>query len=322
MQKIRWGIISTGNIAGKLADALNATEDAELLAVASRSQDSADRFGDRFNIPRRYPTYEALAADPDIDAIYVATPNTLHHDNTIMCLEQGKAVLCEKPFAMNAVETQAMIAVARRNKVFLMEAMWTRFMPPMTKVRAMIAEGALGEVRHLRADFGFRAPFDPHSRIFDPALGGGALLDVGIYPVSLASMLFGQPEVVMTIPTIGSTGVDVEVSVQFGYNDTRTASIYCSTHLVSPVEATILGTDGYIAVRSRWYSHNAKLFYRRHEMPDDEEVPLETYANGYRYQVEEMHRCLRAGQLESAIMPLAETLAIMQTMDRVQAAWA
>ena len=213
MEKIRWGILSTGNIARQFAHGLAALDDAELVAVGSRSAASADQFGNEFNVANRHASYEALANDPAVDAIYVATPHTLHAANTLLCLRAGKAVLCEKPFAINAAETAAMIAEARTRGLFLMEAMWTRFLPHMVRIRALIHAGAIGDVRMLNSTFGFRTEFDPKGRLFDPALGGGALLDVGIYPVSFASMVFGTPTFITSHATIGATGVDEQVAM-------------------------------------------------------------------------------------------------------------
>ena len=194
MTNIRWGIIGTGNIAKQFARGLRVLPDAELVAVGSRSQASADAFGEEFGVPRRHASYADLAADSDVDAVYVATPHGSHMDNSLLCLEGGKAVLCEKPFAVNAAQAERMVREARSRGLFLMEAMWTRYFPLMDRVRALISEGTLGEVRQVHADFGYRAEVDPDYWLFDLHQGGGALLDVGIYPVSLASMLLGAPE--------------------------------------------------------------------------------------------------------------------------------
>ncbi|MFN8568711.1 MAG: Gfo/Idh/MocA family oxidoreductase [Kouleothrix sp.] len=190
MSIIRWGILGTGSIAGQFARGLAALDDAKLVAVGSRTAAAAAGFAQRVGAERAHGSYAELAHDPQVDAIYIATPHPLHHANTLLCLGAGKAVLCEKPFAINAGEAAAMIDAARARGLFLMEAMWTRFLPHMLRLRELLAAGVIGELRMLQADFGFRTEFNPHSRLFDPALGGGALLDVGIYPVSLASMLW------------------------------------------------------------------------------------------------------------------------------------
>ena len=191
--KLRWGILGTGYIATLFAEGLRVVSDAELVAVGSRSQDSADAFGDKFDVPRRYASYEAVANDDEVDVVYVSTLHNLHKENTLMSLRAGKAVLCEKPFAINVNEAEEMVAVAREEKRFLMEAMWTRYFPIMVRLRELLAEGVIGDVRMLHADFGFRTDFDPRGRLFNPEFGGGALLDVGIYPLSLSYMIFGEP---------------------------------------------------------------------------------------------------------------------------------
>src|SRR5688572_13717091 len=253
MTKTRWGILGTGNIASQFARGLAELDDAELVAVGSRTAESAETFGERFSVPHRHGSYAALANDPDVDAVYVATPHPLHHDNTIMCLEAGKAVLCEKPFAINAGQAQAMIATARERGLFLMEAMWTRFLPHMVRLRELLAAGVIGEVRMLQVDFGFRTSFNPKSRLFDPALGGGALLDVGIYTTSLTSMIFGTPERVTGMAHLGETGVDEQSAMLFGYSGGRLALVSQAIRTNSPHEALLLGTTGKIRVHSSWW---------------------------------------------------------------------
>ena len=319
MTKTRWGILGTGNIASQFARGLAALDDAELVAVGSRTADSAEAFGERFSAPRRHSSYAALASDPDVDAIYVATPHPLHHNNTIMCLESGKAVLCEKPFAINATEAQSMIATARARGVFLMEAMWTRFLPHMVRLRELLAAGTIGEVRMLQVDFGFRTSFNPQGRLFDPALGGGALLDVGIYPVSLASMILGTPQRVTGMAHLGETGVDEQSAMIFGYAGGQLALLSQAIRTNSPHEALLLGTVGKIRVHSSWWK-STTITLSVDGRPD-ELIDLPEVGNGYNYEAAEVGRCLRAGRTESNVMPLDETLAIMRTLDEVRAQW-
>ncbi|GAB4414989.1 MAG: Gfo/Idh/MocA family oxidoreductase [Anaerolineae bacterium] len=316
---IRWGILGTGVIARKFALGLKAAPGAELVAVGSRIEATADQFGDAFDVPRRHASYEALAHDPEVDVIYISTPHSLHKDNTLLCLEAGKAVLCEKPFAINAVETEAMIKLARQKKLFLMEAMWTRFLPAVLKVRQLIAEDAIGEVRMLMADLGFRAEFDPKSRLFDPALGGGALLDVGIYTVSFASMLLGTPVKVTSLAQLGQTGVDEQSAMLLSYAGGQLAVLAAAVRTDIPSEAIIMGTKGRIRVHAPIYCP-VRLTLSRPEQGDEIiDAPLE--GNGYNYQALEVMNCLRNGWLESATMPLDETLSIMRTMDEIRAPW-
>ena len=319
MTKTRWGILGTGNIASQFARGLAELDDAELVAVGSRTAHSAEAFGERFSAPRRHSSYAALASDPDVDAIYVATPHPLHHDNTIMCLESGKAVLCEKPFAINATEAQSMIATARARGVFLMEAMWTRFLPHIVRLRELLAAGTIGEVRMLQVDFGFRTSFNPQGRLFDPALGGGALLDVGIYPVSLASMILGTPQRVTGMAHLGETGVDEQSAMIFGYAGGQLALLSQAIRTNSPHEALLLGTVGKIRVHSSWWK--ATTIALSVDGRPDELIDLPGVGNGYNYEAAEVGRCLQAGRTESDVMPLDETLAIMRTLDEVRAQW-
>lgn len=319
MDKIRWGILATGVIAHKFAKGLQVTPGAELVAVGSRSQAAADKFGDTFGIPHRYASYEALAGDPEVDVIYVSTPHPLHKDNTLLCLEAGKAVLCEKPFALNAAEAEAMIKLARQKKLFLMEAMWTRFLPAVIKVRQLIAEDAIGEVRMLMADLGFRAEFDPTGRLFDPALGGGALLDVGIYPVSFASMIFGTPVKVTSLAHLGATGVDEQSAMLLSYAGGQLSLLAAAVRVDIPSEAIIMGTKGQIRVHAPIYCPVRLTLSRPEQGEEIIDLPLE--GNGYNYQALEVMNCLRKGWLESATMPLDETLAIMRTMDEIRTPW-
>lgn len=316
---IRWGILGPGNIARQFATGLEALPAAELVAVGSRSQDRADSFGDQFDIPRRHASYEDLAADPDVDIIYVATPHTLHRDNSILCLEAGKHVLCEKPFAVNARQAADVIAVARERSLFLMEAMWTRFLPAVAKTRQWVAEGAIGDVNLITADFGFRAGVNPEGRLFNPSLGGGALLDVGIYPLSFASMVLGpRPERLETMTELGETGVDELSTILLGYEEGAMAVLYTAIRTSTPVEARILGTEGRIHLPSQFYKADAVILEAsgREERLD---LPLE--GNGYNYQAAAAMECVRAGQTESDVMPLDETLSLVELMDRIRARW-
>lgn len=316
-EKIRWGILGTGGIASKFADGLTALPDAETAAVGSRTQESADRFGDKYQIPRRHSSYEALANDPDVDVIYIATPHTFHAENTRLCLEAGKAVLCEKPFAINAQEAQGMVALARQKGLFLMEAMWTRYLPIIVHVRRLIADGVIGEVRMLNADFGFRTGFNPEGRLFNPDLGGGALLDVGIYPVSLAYALFGKPAEVKTLAGLGATGIDEQSAYLFGYPGGQLALLSSAVRTSTPHEAIIAGTDGMIRIPSWW---NARQFTLT-KNGETSVIELPFHGNGYNYEAAEVMRCLREGLLESDTMSLDETLSIMGTLDAIREQW-
>lgn len=316
---IRWGIIGTGYIADLFAKGLSVVPDAELHAVASRTQAGAEAFGLQHNVPRRYESYAALAADPDIDVVYISTPHPMHADNALMCLEAGKAVLCEKPFTLNAGEARTVVEAARSRGLFLMEAMWTRYFPVMVRVRELLAAGVIGDVRLLNVDFGFRTTYNPEHRLFNPALGGGALLDVGIYPISFASMVLGKPARMTGLAELGQTGTDDQSAYLFGYDNGALAMLASAVRTDTPHQAVINGTRGRITVQPQfWRPTRLTLEVYDHEKT---EIHLPIVGNGYNYQAVEVGRCLREGRLESAIMPLDETLQLMETLDTLRGAW-
>ena len=319
-KKIRWGILGTGGIAKKFAEGLQILPEADLVAVGSRAADTAESLACAFGIPHQHSSYDDLANDPDVDVVYIATPHTFHMENTILCLKAGKAVLCEKPFAVNASQTQQMLNVAATKKLFLMEAMWTRFLPIIVKVREWLAEGLIGRARMVTADFGFRADWIPKHRLFNPELGGGALLDVGVYCVSMASMVFGKPPAkIMGLAHMGRTGVDEQSAMVLGYADGQLASLSCAVRTQTPQQTFIVGTKGRIKIHSPFWKGTAATISIEDGEDRMVEMPLE--GNGYNYQAREVMKCLRAGKLESDIMPLNETLLIMKTMDEIRAQW-
>lgn len=318
-ETLRWGIVGTGSIATKFATGLQALPTAQLMAVGSRSQSSADRFGDKFDVPHRHASYEALAADSEVDAIYIGTPHSLHLENMLQGLNQGKAVLCEKPFTINAAQAKQAIDLARSRGLFLMEAMWTRYLPLMVELRRLLDAGAIGEVRMISADFAFRTGFNPTSRAFDPNLGGGGLLDVGVYPINLASMILGAPDRIVSLAELGQTGVDEQAAMVLGYAGGQLALLSTGVRTRSPQETVIMGTDGFMRVPPRWWVPTTLIIDRPNQAPETVEIPF--VGNGYNYEADEVHRCLRAGKTESDIMPLDETLAIMETMDTIRGQW-
>lgn len=317
--KIRWGILGTGRIAGQFAQGLAVLPDAELVAVGSRAQGTAGAFGDEFGVPHRHASYEALAEDPDVDVVYVATPHSLHRENCILCLKASKAVLCEKPLTINAAEAEEVIALAREKGFFLMEAMWTRFFPAIEKTCQLLADGAIGEVRMISAGFGFRAPFDPQQRLFNPELGGGALLDVGIYPISLSFMVLGPPSRIVGLAHLGQTDVDEQAAMVLGYDQGQLAVLYTATRTEMPREAFIVGTEGQIRIHALWWRPDTLTLSV--EGRKDKMLRFRLRGNGYNYEAAAVMECLRLGKLESEVMPLDETLIIMQTMDEIRAQW-
>jgi predicted dehydrogenase len=318
-KKIRWGIIGTGNIAHSFASDLQLCEDAELVAVGSRTLKNANAFGEKFNIPHRHASYTALANNAAVDVVYISTPHPLHCENTLLCLNAGKHVLCEKPFAMHAREAELMIATARAKKLFLMEAMWTRFLPLVVQLRNMLAENVIGEVRMLQADFSFRAPYDSEGRLFNPKLGGGALLDIGVYPINLASMLFGVPERMTGMAHIGESGVDEQNAILMGYSGGRIATLHSGNRLDSPMEAVIMGSKG--SIRLHRFMHRPERMSVTANGKPEEIIESLVKGKGYLYEAQEVMQCIRAGKTESHTMPLGETLIIVKTMDALRQQW-
>ncbi|MDD8026762.1 MAG: Gfo/Idh/MocA family oxidoreductase [Acidobacteriota bacterium] len=346
----RWGIIGTGGIARAFAKGLSLLPEAKLVAVGSRTRAAADRFAQDFRVPRAHASYEDLAADPEVDIVYVATPHILHRENSLLALRHGKAVLCEKAFTINAAEAAEVFALARGKGLFVMEAMWTRFLPAIVKVREMLAAGAIGEPRWLQADFGFRAPFNPQSRIFAPELGGGALLDVGIYPVSLASMVFGRPTNISAKARLGSTGVDEQDAIILSHDGGALAALNACVTMTTPTEAVIAGEKGLLTIQAPFFRSrrislglnklaglSEKRMTRlrraarmipavsrlrgRLEGRGGRSIRAPYPGNGLQYEAAEVMRCLHDGLTESPVMPWAETLAIMETMDAIRAQW-
>jgi predicted dehydrogenase len=314
---LRWGILGTGGIAHAFVSDLRLTDSGVATAVGSRSQSSADRFADEFGVERRHSSYESLVADPDIDVVYVATPHPMHCANAVLALRAGKPVLVEKPFAMNAQESIEMVEVAREMGLFAMEAMWTRFLPHIAVVRDWVESGVLGEIVTVMADHGQWFTEDPEFRLFAPELGGGALLDLGVYPVSFASMILGTPQRIAALIDPAFTGVDAQTSMLFGYESGAQAVLTCTLRAKSPTTASIVGTDARIEIDGRFYGPAAVTLVPRSGEPT--RVPSNHEGHGLRHQADEVARCLAAGELESPLMSLDESISIMQTMDAVQA---
>ncbi|MCB0034531.1 MAG: Gfo/Idh/MocA family oxidoreductase [Anaerolineales bacterium] len=319
MQKIRWGIMATGGIAHSLATALQEVEQAQITAVASRTQEKADAFGDQYNIPNRHGSYEALAADPEVDVIYIATPHSHHYDNMKLCLNAGKHVLCEKAFTLDAQQAAECIALAREKKLFLMEAMWMRFFPAISQIRSWLQEGLLGDIRLVQADFCINLPYDPKHRLYNPELGGGALLDLGIYPLSFTTMVLGMPQKTVSHTHLSPTGVDGVDTMMLIYDSGATASLSCSMQINRPKEAYIIGSKGYLKVHDIFFRPDTVTLHLDGDEPVIYEFPFQ--GNGYPHEVQEVHDCLQAGKLESDIMSLDESLALMKLMDELRAAW-
>ena len=317
MAATRWGILGLGSIANSFADGLKSVPGAQLAAVGSRSQEKAEAFRQKQGALRAHGSYEALAADPEIDAIYVATPHPMHAQDAMLCLNHGKAVLCEKPFTVNAKQAEQVIALAREKNLFLLEGMWSRFFPLMAQVRTLLKDGAIGEARMIQSDFGFRTDVNPKGRLFAPELGGGALLDVGCYVVSLASMLFGTPTAIAGVATIGETGVDEQAAMTLRYANGEVAALTTAIRTNTAQEAIITGTGGRITIHSPWWKPSQMTLTRSGQPDELISIPFE--GNGFNYEAMEVAACLASGKTESDILPLDETLSIMRTLDALRA---
>jgi len=316
-EPLRWGLIGTGGIAATFAADLELTDSGVAIAVGSRQMDSADRFGDRFGVPNRHASYEALVADPEVDVVYVATPHPFHHANAQLALSAGKPVLVEKAFTMNAAEARDLVATARAEGLFLMEAMWTRFLPHIAQIRGLLDDGALGEIVTVTADHGQWFANDPEFRMFAPELGGGALLDLGVYPVSFASMVLGAPQRIVSVVSPAFTGVDGQTSIVFEYATGAQAVLTCTLSAKSPTRAAIVGTEARIEIDGDFYAPTSFTLISRSGDQTRFDAPHE--GRGLRHEADEVARCLREGLLESPLMPLDESISIIATMDAVLA---
>ena len=314
--RIKWGILGTGRIAGKFAVALNYLEDAELYGVASRSEEKARAFAIEHSASKQFHDYVSLAAEPDIDVVYIATPHSLHKENCLMCLQHGKAVLCEKPFTINAMEAAAVIDFARRRQLFLMEAMWTRFIPAAIKLKELIADNVIGDIQYLFAGGAILPDFDPDFYVFRKELGGGVLLDAGVYLVSLASWLLGLPDRIQSAAKLSGRGVDDHDAILLEYDSGAIACMYVSMRTKNRPDITVLGSKGKIYVHPPLFCPSRitlSLFDA-----EETEITLPIESNGYQFEIMEVNRCLREGKTESDVMPLDETLDIMRMMDQIR----
>lgn len=320
MTQLQWGILSTGTIAKKFAGTLCQLPDCgTLAAVASRSQEAATQFAADYNIPRAYGDYLSLVRDPQIDIIYIATPHSLHYENAKLCLENNKAVLCEKSFTVNLAQATALVKLAKEKNLFLMEAFWTKFLPAYQQLGKIIATGEIGDITHFRAQYGFAPTGARYIRKFDPKLAGGALLDIGVYALGVAAMLLGyQPQQLCTSAIFGEYHTDKFDSIMLSYENNVTAHLITTIGTVIEQQAVLFGTKGQItlpnfsALQSFTVDKSDGTAYT---------VDAPFAINGFEYQIREAAACLLAKRCESSIMTHNNTLAIMRLMDETRAAW-
>jgi predicted dehydrogenase len=312
---VRWGIVGVGWMADKFANGVNDLTRSTVAAVCSRSLDRAQAFAKGHDVARAYASVDDLVADPDVDVIHVATPHSEHRAHALAAIAAGKHVLVEKAFARNEAEARSVVDAARAAGVFAMEAMWTRFLPHVIEIKRTIARGDLGRVVSLEADHGQWFEFDPESRLFNPALAGGALLDLGVYPISFAHDLFGVPETVAAVGQLTETGVDGQVSVVLGYGERAQATLYMTLWSATPCTAVISGTEGRIEIDGYFYTPTSYRVIRRDGMTWNVEARV---PNGYAYEAAEVARRTSAGETESPAMTLEATLEVMRTLDEVR----
>jgi len=320
MSTTSWGIIGPGKIAKKFATAIGMVEGASLRAVASRDAARSAEFAREYGAAVSYGSYEELAADPSCDAVYIATPHGFHAEHAILSLRHGKAVLCEKPLALSARQVAEMIAAARTSRgesgAFLMEAMWTRFIPLMKSVMELVESGKIGAVKYIRADFGFPAPFNPEGRLYNMRLGGGSLLDIGIYPLYLCTQLLGRPLKITAAGDLSATGSDVSCHAVLQYGEDRSAVISSTLACQTSLTAEIAGTEGMIRIPTPWYKNDRYEWGR--SVDSMQLVELEPMVNGFEYQIRETMRCMKAGLIESPMMPHSFSLMMAEIMDEIR----
>jgi len=313
-KKIRWGIIGLGNIANKFAADLARVENVELVAVASRNQQRADEFAVQHNSKKAYNSYEKLVKDAEVDAVYIATPHSFHKKHAILCLENKKAVLCEKPFAMNLEEVTEMIAVARENNVLLMEALWTFFLPHFTYVLDIVKGKKFGKLNNLEADFGFYRDFDETSRLFKKEVGGGSLLDIGIYPIFAALATLGKPDAIDANATFFENGADSSCSAVFHYDNAK-ATLKSTLLEETKTEAIFTFDKAIVIIKRQFHQPSTVVIIHNNK---EEIINFDCKTIGYSFEIEHFNQLLRENKKESAVMTFDFSRSMIKTLDKVR----
>lgn len=318
-QTIRWGILGCGHIARKFAADLKLVKEAQLVAIGAREQSTAELFAKEFPVLHVHGSYKSLAQNPDVDVIYIATPHSLHHQHAMLCLKNKKAVLCEKAFAMNYKEAKEMTDFAKAQGVFIMEAFWTKFLPSYQRVKELVANGKVGHINYISAEFGY-IPVPPiRSRLFDPQLGGGSLYDIGIYPVFLAVDILGRPDNIHASMTKASTGVDAQCAIRFDYKTGAIAQLFSSFSVNLGGAADIAGDQGRIHFVNRFHGPTTTIEFYPDRSDNKETIPFEPVKGfGYEYEVRHVTECLQRGLTKSPVLTLEQTLLVMETLDRIR----
>lgn len=317
MQKTyRWGIIGLGKIAHKFAESIALTPNAQLVAVASRSLEKAQDFALQYGVSQAFGSYEEILEAQNLDVIYIATPHSEHFANTMMCLEAGVPTLCEKAFAYNAKQVKTMQDKAIEKNTFLMEALWTLFFPAIVKAKEIVNSGVLGNIVHIAADFGFLANYDPTARLFNPALAGGSLLDIGLYPLYFSKHLLGQPTNIKAVATFTPSGVDMSCAMSATFENNATASLYSTFGATTNCIASIYGTKGKLQVNGRF--HESDGLTLDIEGQDTEHIPCEKIGTGYYYEILHVQECLAKNLQQSPLASHQFSLELMQLLDEIR----
>jgi predicted dehydrogenase len=311
----RWGILVAGKIAEKFCTALNFVQGAEVYAIASRNSANAAAYAAKFNAVKYYDNYDQLIKDENVDTIYIATPHAFHYEQTINCLEHKKPVLCEKPVALSYRQAMEMVNAAKENDVFFMEGMWTACMPFIEKIKSLVNDDVIGKPQNLSADFGFSAPVDLEGRLYKKALGGGSMMDVGIYPLFLATLILGEPSLIKSVSKLSESGVDEYMNVVLQYANEQSAHLLSSISFNTPIEAVIMGTKGRIEIQQPWFKATDFLVHLNDGTVQNFSIPH--LSNGFEYEIIEVMHCLDNGLLESSKMPHQLTLSISKIMEDI-----
>lgn len=313
-----WAILGCGKIARKFSSDLKLLPNARLYATASRDLNRASEFAETFGFEKAYGNYKEMVADPKVDIVYIATPHSFHREHAILCMNHKKAVLCEKAFAINSREVKEMIECARKNKTFLMEAFWTRFQPSFQKALEIIRSGELGQLKIVRSDFAFNSPKDPVKRLYNVDLGGGSLLDIGIYPVFVSLITLGKPSQIKTMAEFSSTGIEETIMMSFRYPGGEMASLISSFASYSSIQTEFYCEHGYLRLNKRWFTPTQVIVWKEGE--EGEKILMSEPVAGLGYNLEAAHvmECLDVGKTESDLMPLSFSLNLMELLDQVR----
>ncbi|MBT7463052.1 MAG: Gfo/Idh/MocA family oxidoreductase [Bacteroidetes bacterium] len=317
-KKWNWAILGCGNIAEKFSTDLKTLPQANLYAAASRSFEKADAFAKKLGYEKAFGTYLEMVQDPDVDVVYIASPHSHHLEHTLLCLDHGKAVLCEKAFALNSDQAAQMISKAKEKEVFLMEAFWTRFQPSFLKVKEILESGHLGKIKMMRSDFAFNGPYDPANRLYNLELGGGSLLDIGIYPVFAALMAFGKPEHIVSMADFSPTGSEESIAILFKYKDGSMASLQSSFAVYSDIKSEYFCEKGFVRIKRKGITPTLVEVWNAAENETEEFIFEYPGADGYNYEAEHVMECLDQRKTESDILPLSFSADLMEVLDRIR----